>query len=59
MHIFYYFIKDMETGEKSLQVLDAFVGDIGEVVVLGGRSYIIEDYAEEFEDLELPEDFRY
>ena len=59
MHIFYYFVKDMRTGEKSIQVLDAFIGDIGKIVILGGRSYIVEDYTEEFETLDIPEDFNY
>lgn len=46
--IFWYFFKDIKTGEeKDAQPFMTFVGDIGEIVVVNGVKYEILDYAEE------------
>lgn len=58
-HIFYYFIKNVETGEQKIEVTDIFIGDPGEHIFIKDQEYVIEDYAEEFEELELPEDYSY
>ena len=54
MYLRYYFLKNVITGEKKELITDnpAF-GEIGDRV----GNYIIEDYAEEWSDLEEPEDF--
>ena len=57
MRIFYYFLTNIETGEKTISPFDTFLGDIGEEVILSRKKYIINDYAVEYEDLVLPEDF--
>ena len=58
-HIFYYFIKNVKTGEQKIEVTDVFAGDLGEHIFIKGQEYIIEDYAEEYEELEIPEDYNY
>ena len=57
--MFWYFVENVKTGEEKIQFSDNFIGDIGEHIFLSGEEYVINDYAEEFEELEIPEDFNY
>lgn len=59
MYMLYYFIKNVVTGEQKMEVTAIFIGDIGDHIFINGEEYVIEDYAEEFSDLEEPEDFNY
>ena len=57
MYLIYYFLQDIKTGEIHQEVMDTFVGDIGDRIALSGTIYEIIDWTEEFEDLEEPEDY--
>ena len=57
--LFYYFLTNINTGEHQMEVTDIFAGDIGEHIFIKGEDFVIEDYAEEFPELELPEDYNY
>ena len=59
MRIFYYFIESTKTHKRSMEITDVFIGDIGEHIVVRNEEHIILDYAEEIEDLEIPEDYCY
>lgn len=59
MMVFYYFLKDIETSKELVHIVDKFIGDVNEYIVLDGTTYLIDDYAEEYEVLDIPEDFRY
>ena len=57
--MFWYFVENVKTGEEKIQFSDNFIGDIGEHIFISGEEYVINDYVEEFEELEIPEDFNY
>ena len=59
MYILYYFLTNVATGEKKIEVTDVFAGDVGDHIFIRGQEYIIDDYAEEWSELEIPEDFNY
>lgn len=59
MFYYYYFLKEVNgTGIKVYQTKD-WIGDIGDKIYLAAdkRRYIIEDYTEEWLDLEEPEGY--
>ena len=59
MFYYYFFLKEREGTNRKIHKTDWFLGDIGEEVYIIADDcwYIIEDYAEEFIDLEEPEDY--
>ena len=50
MRIFYYFLKNIKTDEKTLNITDEFLGDIGEHIIVRDIEYIITDYSEEIKE---------
>lgn len=59
MFYYYYFLREVNgTGTKIYQT-ENWIGDIGDRIFLAAdkRSYVIEDYTEEWLDLEEPEDY--
>ena len=57
--LFYYFVTNVNTGEKKLEVTDIFIGDLGDHIFIHNEEFVINDYAEEFAELDIPEDFNY
>jgi len=57
MYFIYYDLIDIETKEERKTMFDSFVGDIGDKIIFENKEYIVKDYAEEYFDLEEPEDY--
>ena len=57
MYFIYYNLINIRTKEEVKTVLSTFVGDIGEKIFFDNKEYLIKDYAEEWYDLEEPEDY--
>jgi hypothetical protein len=58
MLFFNYFLRNAETKEQIHVITPNFLGDVGDVITgKDGTSYIIEDYADEYEYAEEPEDY--
>lgn len=55
-HFYYYWVKNITTGETVMHCMDSWSGDIGENFC-GKDNLVILDYAEEIGELEMPEDF--
>lgn len=52
MIIFYYILINTITKEKRVHPFDNFIGDIGEEIYFNGGKWVIDDYAEEYHNLE-------
>ena len=57
MNIIYYFLKNIKTGERTQDITFGYYGGIGDRVAIKGVIYVIEDFAVEWADMEIPEDF--
>jgi len=52
MIIFYYMLTNIHTKEEAVFPTNNFLGDIGEEVYFNGGKWVIDDYAEEYHNLE-------
>lgn len=57
MNIIYYFLKNVKTGEQVQDISFGFYGGIGDRVAIKGVIYTIIDFAVEWADQEIAEDF--
>lgn len=56
-NIFYYFLRNVKTGERIQDISLGFYGGIGDRIAIKGVIYTIEDFTVERADIEIPEDF--
>jgi uncharacterized protein YeeX (DUF496 family) len=57
MFYVYYWTREIETNEKKMFCFSDFVGDIGDIITVHDKQYIIDDLAAEYEDRIESENF--